>query len=243
MVVADFGCGIGGPLIEIARFSGARIVGIDSNAHQLERARVLTEAAGMSHLAEYMQCDFLDVDAPDNSFDAVYSIEATCLAPDKVSVYGEAFRLLKPGGGFGVYEYCMTDRFDETDPRHLRLKTDIELGGGLLEIDRRPVVDDALRAVGFDVVEARDLAEQPPPSIPWFQPLEGSGLSLSSLRSSRLGRGLTQRSLRVLEALGAVPSGTARVSHNLNLCAAAMAEAGRLGIFTPMYLIHARKPV
>ncbi|MYK33771.1 MAG: hypothetical protein F4045_01265, partial [Chloroflexi bacterium] len=28
----------------------------------------------------------------------------------------------------------------------------------------------------------------------------------------------------------------------LNLCADAMAEAGRLGIFTPMYFIHARKP-
>ena len=33
MVVEDLGCGIGGPLIEIARFSGARIVGVNSNAH------------------------------------------------------------------------------------------------------------------------------------------------------------------------------------------------------------------
>ena len=242
MVVADFGCGIGGPLIEIARFSGARIVGINSNAYQLERAQVLTEEAQMSHLAEYVHGDFLDVDAPDNSFDAVYSIEATCLAPDKVSVYGEAFRLLKPGGGFAVYEYCMTDRFDDTNPHHLKLKADIELGGGLLEIDRRPVVDDALRAVGFEVLDTRDLAIQDGPSVPWYQPLVGSRFSLTGLRSSRLGRLATNGSLRALESLRVVPSGTVRVSTNLNLCADAMAEAGRLGIFTPMYFMHARKP-
>ena len=77
MVVADLGCGVGGPLIEIARFSGARIVGVNNHAYQIERARKLTEEAGLTHLAEYMHCDFLNVDAPDSSFDAVFSIEAT----------------------------------------------------------------------------------------------------------------------------------------------------------------------
>ena len=42
MVVADIGCGVGGPLMEIARFCGAKIVGVNSNAYQLERARKLT---------------------------------------------------------------------------------------------------------------------------------------------------------------------------------------------------------
>ena len=39
MVVADLGCGVGGPLLEIARFSGSKIVGVNSNAYQIERAR------------------------------------------------------------------------------------------------------------------------------------------------------------------------------------------------------------
>ena len=37
MVAADIGCGVGGPLIEIARFTGARIVGVDNNAMQFVR--------------------------------------------------------------------------------------------------------------------------------------------------------------------------------------------------------------
>ena len=242
MVAADLGCGIGGPLLEIARFSGAKIVGVNSNGYQLERARRLAEEAELTHLVEFLHCDFLHIDVPDESFDAVYGIEATCLAPDKPSIYGEAFRLLKPGGCFAAYEYCLTERFDAQDPRHLKIKANIELGGGLLEIDDRQTVDDALRSVGFEVLATRDLAVQTGPSIPWYQPLAGSGLSPASFRSSKVGRGVTNSSLRVLERLRIVPRGSLRVAKTLNLCADAMIEAGKLGIFSPMYFIHARKP-
>ena len=242
MVVADLGCGVGGPLMEIARFSGAKIVGINRNGYQLERARKSVEEAGLTHLSEFLHCDFSDVDAPDESFDAVYDIEATCHAPDKPSVYGEVFRLLKPGGCFGAYEYCLTDRFDLQDPLHLRIKADIERGGALFDIDYQQTVDDSLLSVGFEVLDTRDLALQTGPSIPWYQPLVGSGLSLAAFRSSRVGRWTTHNTLRVLEALHVAPQGAVRVAETLNLCASAMAESGRLGIFTPMYFIHARKP-
>ena len=242
MVVADIGCGVGGPLMEIARFCGAKIVGVNSNAYQLERARKLTEEAKLTDLADFIHCDFLSVEAPDESFDAAYSIEASCCAPDKVSIYSEIYRLLKPGARFGAYEYCMTDRFDPTNAHHVRLKADIQLGGGLLVIDDYQTVDDALRTVGFEVLETRDLTLQAGPSIPWYQPLAGSGISFASFRSSRIGRAVTHGTLRVLEALRVVPQGSVRVAETLNLCAVAMVEAGRLGIFTPMYFVHARKP-
>ena len=157
----------------------------------------------------------------------------------KPSVYGEVFRLLKPGGCFGGYEYCLTDRFDE-DPIHLKIKADIERGGALFDIDDQQTVDDALRSVGFEVLETRDLSKTGP-SIPWYQPLVGSS-SLPAFAVTRIGRWVTHNSLRALEALHIAPKGTVRVSETLNLCALAMAEAGRLGIFTPMYFIHARKP-
>ena len=242
MVVADLGCGVGGPLMEIARFTGAKIVGVNSNAYQLERARRLVEEADLTPQAEFLHCDFLNVDAPDNSFDAVYAIEATCHAPTKESVYGEAFRLLKPGACFAAYEWCMTDRFDAQNPLQLKIKADIQLGAGLLIIDDMHTVDNALRSVGFEVLETRDLALQTGPSIPWCEPLAGSGISLAAFRSTRIGRWVTHNSVRALEALRIAPKGSLRVSEMLNLCAAALIEAGRLGIFTPMYLVHARKP-
>ena len=192
MLVADLGCGVGGPLIEIARFSGARIVGVNGNAYQIERARLLTEEAKLTHLAEFLNCDFLHVDALDNSFDAIYAIEATCCAADNISIYSEVYRLLQPAASFGAYEYFLTHSSDPSNAYHLKLKSDIELGGGLLNIDNRPTVDDALRTAGFEVLEARDLSVQEGPSIPWYQPLVGPGLSLASFRSTRSGLGYPQ---------------------------------------------------
>ncbi|MDE2779208.1 MAG: methyltransferase domain-containing protein [Chloroflexota bacterium] len=242
MVAADLGCGVGGPLMAIARATGASIVGVNVNEYQLDQARSAVRQEGLSHLADFLQCDFLNVDAADESFDAIYSIEASCCAPDKFGIYSEAFRLLKPGGRFGAYEYCMTDRFDPQDPHHLQVKADLQLGGGLLVIDDPDTVKIALAEAGFEVLEARDLAIQTGPSIPWYQPLVGSGLSLASFRSSSVGRKVTDITVRTLEALHIAPRGTFHVVKTLDLCADAMVEAGRLGIFTPMYFILAQKP-
>ena len=242
MVVVDLGCGIGGPLREIARFSGAKIVGVNINEYQLKRAAELTEAEHLRHLAEYLDCDFMRVDAPGNSFDAAYSIEASCCAPDKAGVYGEVFRLLKPGACFGAYEYCMTDLFDAENTEHLKIKADMEYAGALPPIPPPNEVADALRKVGFEILENRDLAAEAPPGIPWYQPLVGSGFSFADFRSSAVGRRLTHASLWLLEQLRIVPQGTTHVAAMLNLAADTLAEAGRLGIFTPMYFILARKP-
>ena len=242
MRVADLGCGVGGPLREIARFSGATIVGVNNNAYQLERARKLTDEAGLGHLAEFLKCDFMQMDVPDESFDAAYAIEATIHAPTKAGCFGEVFRVLKPGGCFAAYEYCMTGRFDPNNPRHRRIKGDLETGGALQDIPFPQQIDDALRQVGFELLEARDLAENPGPGIPWYQPLAGSRFSFAGFRSTRPGRMVTHGTLQLLEALRIVPEGTVRVSGLLNLCATAMVASGRLGIFTPMYLVHARKP-
>ena len=242
MRVADLGCGVGGPLREIARFSGATIVGVNNNEHQLERARKLTGEAGLSHLAEFVRSDFMHMDAPDASFDAAYAIEATVHAPSKVDCYREVFRVLKPGGCFAAYEYCLTSRFDAGDPRHCQIKSDLEVGGALPDIAFPHQVDDALRQVGFELLEAGDLNEKAGLGIPWYQPLCGSPFSLASFRSSKAGRMATHGVLQLLEMLGIVPKGTVRVSRLLNLCARAMVDAGRLGLFTPMYFLHARKP-
>ena len=242
MRVADLGCGVGGPLREIARFSGATIIGVNNNAYQLERARALTDEAGLGHLAEFLKCDFMHMEAPDESFDAAYAIEATIHAPTKAGCYGEVYRVLKPGGCFAAYEYCLTDRFDANNPRHRQIKSDLEVGGALPDIPFAYQIDDALRQVGFELLENGDLNEQAGPGIPWYQPLAGSRFSLTGFRSSGAGRMVTRGTLQLLEALGIVPKGSMRVSGILEVCARAMVASGRLGIFTPMYLVHARKP-
>ena len=154
----------------------------------------------------------MNMDTPDNSFDAAYAIGATIHAPSKVGCYGEVFRVLKPGGYFAAYEYCLTSRFDSNNPRHRKIKSDLEVGGALPDIAFSHQIDDALRQVGFELLESRDLAENPGPGLPWYQPLAGSRSSFANFRSSRAGCLATHGTLQLMEALGIVPKGTVHVS-------------------------------
>ena len=60
-----------------------------------------------------------------------YAIEATCHAPSRQGVYGEIFRVLKPGARFACYEWCLTDKFDKNNLEHQFIKKKIEEGDGL----------------------------------------------------------------------------------------------------------------
>jgi hypothetical protein len=46
-------------------------------------------------------------------------------------VYGEIFRVLKPGGMFATYEWVATKAFDPADPEHVRIIDEINYGNGL----------------------------------------------------------------------------------------------------------------
>jgi 24-methylenesterol C-methyltransferase len=59
----------------------------------------------LESLCEVVCGSFLEMPFPDNSFNGVYSMEATCHAPKLEEVYTEIFRVLKPrsrGGGQGA---------------------------------------------------------------------------------------------------------------------------------------------
>ncbi|CAD6207194.1 unnamed protein product [Miscanthus lutarioriparius] len=82
MKVLDVGCGIGGPLIEIARFSSALITGLNYNDYQISRGKELIFSAGLSEQCSFLKGDFMNMPIADNTFDAAYAIQATCHAPD-----------------------------------------------------------------------------------------------------------------------------------------------------------------
>ena len=64
---------------------------------------------------------------PEASFDAVYAIEATVHAPSLEGVYGQIYKVLKPGGTFGVYEWVMTDNYDPDNVEHRKICRGIEM--------------------------------------------------------------------------------------------------------------------
>ena len=243
MQVADFGCGVGGPAITIAAATGATVTGINYNAYQIERGNVRAKQAGLADRCKFLYADYMSVPLTDICFDAAYSFEAFCHAPDRQRAFAELYRLLKPGGEAAIVDWCFTDIFDAADAHHADLRLRIEENNAVPSLPTTREYVAAIEGAGFEVVSVVDQqVEQGNPSTPWYMALEGRDWSLSSMARIPAGRAVTAAVTRILEALRIAPRGTSETARFLNVAADALVEAGKLGIFTPSLLVHARKP-
>jgi len=248
MKVLDVGCGVGGPAREIARFTDAHITGLNNNDYQIERATRYAAKEGLADKLDFAKGDFMQMSFPDNSFDAVYAIEATVHAPELVGVYSEIFRVLKPGGVFGVYEWLMTDEYNNDNPKHREIRLGIELGDGISNMVK---VSEGLKAVkdaGFTLEHHEDLADRPDP-VPWYYPLAGDFSMMGSIwdtvtiaRMHPIGRAIVHKFVGALEMLRIAPHGTQKTADSLAIAADALVAGGKQKLFTPMYFMVGRKP-
>ncbi|KDR80243.1 hypothetical protein GALMADRAFT_242548 [Galerina marginata CBS 339.88] len=250
MRVLDVGCGVGGPAREIARFSDTQIIGLNNNDFQIQRARKYTKKAGLEDQVTFVKGDFMKLTEQfgEGYFDAVYAIEATVHAPSWEGVYGEIFKVLKPGGIFGVYEWCMTDIWDPSIPEHKAIAHQIELGNGIPEMRPLRLAREALKTVGFQIEHEEDLAARDD-SIPWYYPLEGDILKAQTLwdyvtvwRMSWSGKLVSHNAIWLMELFGLVPKGTYDVGESLKVAGESLVRSGQQKLFTPMYLVVSRKP-
>ena len=245
MRVLDAGCGVGGPMRSIARFSGAHVTGVTINEYQVRRARALNRKTGLDKLCDVELGNFMELNRV-GEFDAAYAIEATCHAPDKAKCYREIFNALKPGGVFATYEWVMTPKYDPTNEKHRSIKFEIERGDGLPDLPPQSDVRRCMEEAGFHVLDEFDVhveASVNGTQIPWYATLQGSTCSVSQFKHSKLGRFVTQLGVDVMETLRIAPKGTSQ-THDM-LCRAAdnLALGGELGIFTPMMFVVGRKPL
>ncbi|KAF4806166.1 Sterol 24-C-methyltransferase [Colletotrichum siamense] len=248
MKVLDVGCGVGGPAREIAKFTGAYITGLNINEYQVERATRYTKKELMDKNVQFVQADFMNIPFEDNTFDAVYAIEATVHAPSLQAVYSEIHRVLKPGGVFGVYEWVMTEAYDNDNLSHRKTRIEIEQGNGIANMVKASEALRAFEAAGFEILENEDMADRPDPS-PWYWPLDAGswrhvqtmGDLLYTFRMTALGRMATHGFLSVMETLRFAPPGMTKTSDSLIRAADALVFGGREKIFSPMYLMVGRK--
>jgi sterol 24-C-methyltransferase len=241
--ILDVGCGVGGPARSIARFAQVHVTGLNNNAYQLKRAAGHTERLGLKGKVAWVKGDFMHLPFEDNSFDGVYQIEATAHAPDKVACYKELLRVLKPGGFFGSYEWCLTDKYEPENPKHRQIKKGIEEGDGLPDIATTAEVVRALNEAGFEVVYEEDRATVENASdYSWYYSLEPRWHP-ANFQHTPLGRNVLSRALKAFESIGVVPKGTVQVQQFLQTAAISLVDGGVLGVFTPSFFTIAQKPI
>lgn len=248
MKVLDVGCGVGGPAREIVKFTGANVVGLNNNDYQIERGTRYAQRDGVDDKLSFVKGDFMQMSFPDDTFDAVYAIEATVHAPSLEGIYSEIFRVLKPGGTFGVYEWLMTEKYDNDNLHQREIRLGIEQGDGISNMDTIPVALKAIKDAGFELIHNEDLADREDPA-PWYWPLSGDLKYLTTpfdlftiLRLTHIGRNIIHKILGVLETPGIIPKGTQKTADSLAQAADCLVAGGKEKLFTPMYLMVAKKP-
>jgi sterol 24-C-methyltransferase len=95
--------------------------------------------------------------------------------------------------------------------------------------------------VCVQLVRTEDMVESS--EVEWYFPIDCDAWRLEMFQTTRFGRSASRTLAWLLEKVGIAPEGTSSVSGFLEKGQDALCEAGRKGIFTPLYLVVARKPL
>ncbi|GAA3170117.1 GNAT family N-acetyltransferase [Nonomuraea salmonea] len=112
--VLDLGSGGGIDVLLSARRVGpyGTVFGLDASPAMVELARRNAEQAGVTNV-RFLQGTIEAIPLPGHAVDVVISNCVINLSGDKAAVLAEAFRVLRPGGRFGVSDVVTTQVLDE----------------------------------------------------------------------------------------------------------------------------------
>ena len=148
--VLDLGSGGGIDVLLSARRVGptGKVYGLDMTDEMLALARENQRKAGVAENVEFLKGEIEHIPLPDNSVDVIISNCVINLSADKDRVFGEAFRVLKPGGRFAVSDVVTRGEMIPEIRERVLLWVGC-IAGALEENDYRS----KLAAVGFENIE------------------------------------------------------------------------------------------
>ncbi|MEE9253248.1 MAG: arsenite methyltransferase [Thermodesulfobacteriota bacterium] len=159
--VLDLGSGAGFDCFLAALKVGdaGRVIGVDMTPEMVERAKANARKGGYGNV-EFRLGEIEKLPVDDVSIDLVISNCVINLVPDKATAFGEAFRVLRPGGGLMVSDIVLLSELPDA------IKSSVEayagcLAGAALKDDYLTYIEQA----GFEELSVLEETSLDPESL------------------------------------------------------------------------------
>jgi SAM-dependent methyltransferase len=169
--VVDIGSGLGGPSRYLAETYGCTVRGVDLSQSFVDAANFLAERSGLTSKVTYQRGNALSLPFSDGEFDLAWTQHVAMNIADRAALYGETFRVLRPGGHLAIFDVVAASE----DPLHYPVPWARGPETSFL------VTADAMRSVltnqGFRITSWIDCTEA---GITWFLAREAERAQVST---------------------------------------------------------------
>ena len=197
MEILDLGCGKGRVAHHMMRYTSGKVTGINIDDTQLKNAMQFALDYDLwPHRLNFMYGSFNNkLPFEDESMDFCYEIGAFTYLIDKVAVFQEIYRILRPGGAFCYNDWTLLEGYDPTDSEKVSGLLKIKKLSGLIELHDPRELAMVAKEVGFEVIWNDHGGHLADPSIGllsnmqksfWFADLVVNNLIKYKLLPSRL---------------------------------------------------------
>ena len=151
--VIDVGCGLAGSSRFVAKRYNSRVTGIDLTTEYIETGEALCSWVGLNELITLHQGSALNMSFDDGVFDGGYMMHVGMNIKDKLGLYKEIYRVLRPGATFGVYDVMQIEEGELLYPVPWATTSNES------EVVSPEQYKQALQEAGFTVIKERDRHE------------------------------------------------------------------------------------
>jgi sterol 24-C-methyltransferase len=155
--VLDVGCGRGRIAHHTATYTGAKVVGLNIDDSQVRLAREYARHTGMADQLDFVQGNYnKPLPFEDETFDALYHVQALTYAEDLVKLFKEMNRILKPGAKMSFLDWFALPGYKPEDPHHKKLLKEVKALIGAVRTPYPEEYASALKEAGFVVLASEE---------------------------------------------------------------------------------------
>ena len=159
--ILDIGCGLGGAAVMLAGEFGARhVTSIDIAEDLVTRTTVAIRSAGLAERVNAIHVTPGPLPFGDAAFDVVFAKDVVCHMEDKEALFGEAARVLRPGGRVVCADFIVPDEHGEPLRLYEGWIDAMNAYGLTFHFERLDVYHEAFRRAGLGNITIRDDTER-----------------------------------------------------------------------------------